>query len=139
MDNSLNHLSTGSENVGQLLETINGLTDQLAATFVPNRETVTEYTDNLSVSLHQQDFLMTDITLTRINQLDKHLGQLYNIATEEELFSDHHRIWSTIQEKIDLIVQSLLHNNYFHMTYGWRMTEIIDKLESLSYNWEMVA
>ncbi|USN56215.1 MAG: hypothetical protein H6766_03965 [Candidatus Peribacteria bacterium] len=118
---------------------IDALTDQLAATFVPNRETVTDYTDSVSISLGQQDFLMTDITLTRINQLDRHLGQLYAIATEEKLLSNHHQIWSTIQEKIDLIIQSLLHNNYFHMTYGWRMAEVIEKLENVSYNREIAA
>jgi DNA repair ATPase RecN len=134
MNQSLNHLSSGAESVAQHLDIINQLCDDLLSTFTPSREQVNQYASAYSASLSQQDFLITDETLRKIKTLDIHLGELYDIATEEQLLSNHHEIWTTIQEKIDLITQSLLHNNYFHMTYGWRITEVIEKLQTMSYS-----
>ncbi len=137
--NNLNTLSSGAESVAQHLDVINQLCDELISTFSPSREQVTDYTDSVSMSLSLQNFLITDDTLRTINQLDRHLGQLYDIVTEEKLMSDHHDIRTTIQEKIDLIVQLLLHDNYFHMTYGRRMTELITELQQSQMNWLIAA
>lgn len=129
MNQSLNHLSSGTESVAQHLDIINQFCDDLLNLFIPNRKQVNQYASKYSTSLNQQDFLITDETLRKIKILDIYLGELYDIATREELITNHHDIWTMIQEKIDLITQSLLHNNYFHMTYGWRMKEIIKKLQ----------
>lgn len=138
MNNSLTTLSSGAESVAQHLDVINQLCDQLMDTFAPSREQISTYASEFSSSLATQNKLLTDETLRKIRTLDLYLSELYGITTEENLLADHHELWTTIQEKIDLIVRSMLSDNYFHMTYGWRIGEIIHKLESLQHEW-MIA
>lgn len=133
MDHTINQPSTDTEQATQLLEKIDGLAHDLAAVFAPSRETVSAYTDHATLSLSHQDTMITDTTLTKINTLDKHLTELYAIVTEEELLTHHHAIWTTIQESIDTITQSLLQNNHFHMTYGYKISEITAKLNQAKY------